>query len=147
MKNTLTFITKSRCYNRLIKYKFYEPLSTPIKIKLLSRVIIETICIIFVCLCTSSLERRKSKSPVGIFSPCKIHCLDEFEKKIGETLWIFISKSWLCLIYVSEFIFRRKNCFSFHKTKWSARCELVSMTGWLACIGVRAMLNFVWKIF
>lgn len=61
MKNTLTFITKSRCYNRLIKYKFHEPLSTPIKIKLLSRVIIETICFIFVCLLVYASKIKKSR--------------------------------------------------------------------------------------
>lgn len=106
------------------------------KSKLLSRLIIEAICFIFLCFACVCV-RRKSKVPLE-FRPIQNSLpRTNSKRKLGRCCKLFISKSWLCLIYANEFILLEK-LFTISQSG-----TLVSM----ACIGARAKLNCVWKIF
>lgn len=115
-----TFITKATIA-RLIKYKFHEPLSTPIKIETPFSCNHWNHLFYFSCDCVSVYicMRRKSKSPVGCFRVpnSKFTAYHRIRKKIGEIFCKFSSLNHDYVWFMWTNLFCWKNCFPFHKAK------------------------------
>lgn len=125
-----------KLHNRLIKYKFYTPLSAPITESTLLTLLVKehNFCFashLFVCVCVCASKIKKFFWSFHIQHSTSVPNLRKIEATLN-----FISKSWFIFDLNERIHILLEKLFSISKKK---QCVCVCVcAGWLTCILVRS---------